>query len=613
MDGTVMVWDLATGAGRTLSSGAPLAEVAFSPTEPLLASTMGKEIWLWDPSSGTHRVLGAHDGRVQSVAFRRDGARLVSTSGDTTVRIWTIHQDGHGDGAPTILRGHEGLTAAAEFSPDGASIASVGMDNTVRLWDLASGSNRVVARSIWFNFHLGFSADGKRLLMLPYTQARIVDLTSDASRDLGPQGQGWAGAWSLDGRVIATGHDGVRVWNAETMTARLLVGQEMSVSTVAVSADGAWVAAGNTDGTIRVWPTPANRTSILHDLDGCNMQDLSNGGLLATACEDKTVRLLDMNTRRLITLRGHDAPIRRVALSRTREGRAYSMASDRTVRAWDIASGTSHVVWTFERGGEDLGCSDDGTRLLVSDGDTKDYVLDADSGATLCTLETTDGGAAQISPDGARVVYAAADVVKIMDVAGCQSRTLYKHEHGLGVSKLVFSADGRRVASGGYDTKVGLWDAEQGPRLLAGHAQIVTSAAFAPVGDVLVSSSPEARVRVWDARTGRALHVLETDGPGVNLDFTPDGRALFTSTSDDTMRVWDLESGETLWREPDTGKQGYAVSPDGKLVISSADDGMHVWPVVLPAPLPADIDALRAWLSSATTATIDSQNHAVTP
>ena len=70
------------------------------------------------------------------MAFSPDGKRIVSGSGDNTVRLWDA-DTGQPIGEP--LTGHTGAVTSVAFSPDGKRIASGSGDNTVRLWDADTG------------------------------------------------------------------------------------------------------------------------------------------------------------------------------------------------------------------------------------------------------------------------------------------------------------------------------------------------------------------------------------------------------------------------------------------------------------------------------------------
>ena len=67
---------------------------------------------------------------------------------------------------------------------------------------------------------------------------------------------------------------------------------------------------------------------------------------------------------------------------------------------------------------------------------------------------------------------------------------------------MTFSPDGRRLASGGFDGEVKVWDATTGQETLTLKEQtgIIACVAFSPDGHRLASASEDGTVKVWDAR-----------------------------------------------------------------------------------------------------------------
>jgi WD40 repeat protein len=103
----------------------------------------------------------------------------------------------------------------------------------------------------------------------------------------------------------------------------------------------------------------------------------------------------------------------------------------------------------------------------------------------------------------------------------------------------------------------------------------IRSFAFSPDGKLLASGSHDLRAAIWDARTGKRLHVLKHHGYVLAEQFSPRGGSLVTSSADGAAYVWNVATGQRrLLLVGGPGAVGAvnasAFSPDGTEVATAS-------------------------------------------
>jgi WD40 repeat protein len=87
-----------------------------------------------------------------------------------------------------------------------------------------------------------------------------------------------------------------------------------------------------------------------------------------------------------------------------------------------------------------------------------------------------------------------------------------------------------------------VWDAQTGQELLAlkGHSGFVSSVVYSPDGKRLATASTDKTVKVWYAETGQELLTVEGHSEYPNgVAFSADGHRLAGGSADGTVKIWD--------------------------------------------------------------------------
>ncbi|PJF35536.1 MAG: hypothetical protein CUN49_10060 [Candidatus Thermofonsia Clade 1 bacterium] len=313
LDGTLGVWDVATGARLQTLAGARSGfyAVAFSPDAALVAgaTTDQNAIRLWETESGRPAgILQGHRSQIVAIAFSADGAQIASGSSDQSVRLWDVVK---GAEQRTLEENKARVTALA-YSPDGALLAVGGSNGNVLLYEtrgykvtqtLEMGRTNVSS--------LAFSSDGKTLAVGAAAKIFLWDVASgrnltsfDAHR-----GSVISLTYSADGaRIISGGTDNaLRVFNANSTReeAQTRAEHARDLLHTVFSADGRFAAyATSGDPFVRLVSLADGSTQLIDNINTASALAFSRSAdLLAAASADNVILYNTTNLRIEATLR----------------------------------------------------------------------------------------------------------------------------------------------------------------------------------------------------------------------------------------------------------------------------------------------------------------------
>ncbi|TMQ12640.1 MAG: WD40 repeat domain-containing protein [Deltaproteobacteria bacterium] len=497
LDGTARLWDAATGRLiAVLHDGTQVSDAVFAGSELYLRSE-APTVSRWSAITGEPRGRAAtHTTRVTAIASDGRG-RLASASADGAVQIHAS------DGAVAATLAVQFPVTRLAFRPDGRQLALAG-GMEVQIWDIerrqriialhghaaevtaiefAPGGARIASSSDDGTVRLWDAATGQPLALIPSLEAiQWLAFAPDGSR-IAVGGAGGASVWSTRG-------DGLR--------AVFDVGEP--VSSVALRSDGGQVIACGSLGAVRAWPTREGAAPIaIQAATRCVAAITPDGAIAVTGDDDGALQTWDTASGR---------PLRELAPARAPRIYAITM-------------------------------SPDGRRVVTGHDDSAARVWDIATGRLIATLT---GHAQEIfattwSPDGARIATCSNDgTSRIWNaVSGDALRTLPLDGSCPG---LAFDAGGTRLATASRQIAQ-VFAGEAGPAdSYEGHQGTVSSVVFGPPG-LLVTTSLDTTVRIWDLATRQHLEAFALPEPVGEADITAD-RSLLAARSGDRVYLWEL-------------------------------------------------------------------------
>ena len=205
-------------------------------------------------------------------------------------------------------------------------------------------------------------------------------------------------------------------------------------------------------------------------------------------------------------------------------------------------------------------------------------LVELSTGRVLHELRTTKPfSAAAFSPDGRYLATASGSpllskdderATQLWDVASGKELARVRHEEP--ADRVAFNANGSQLASRVSNDVVVLDVSSGQQRALLHHERTVLAMAFSPRDAVLVTTTNDRLLHIWNLDEGTEATPIAHDDITNAIAFSPDGK--YFATSGETTRVWDVTSGAEVSRAPHTSGESMAFSPDGQFLAAASGD-----------------------------------------
>jgi WD40 repeat protein/uncharacterized caspase-like protein len=532
------LWDLTTKPSeRELGSTAKdYSPIKFSRNGRVVALAEGYTIKLWDVSTGRELpTLNVPNNGVLAdygstyVGFSADGKKIASGGFGTPTLLWETET-----GKQLLtLKGRSNMAYAVAFSADGNQLAAGGRTR----WDLRTGRGLRLTKSPSDKLFGMPSPDGKRIAMFAPNDNAITILETTTGRPLQTLTRSATGGgvelvyFSPDSRLLAARYmeaqapqgsqstggipsSQVKIWDVASGREVQTITLGSAPSKVGFSADGKSLITVAGQGEVVMWDVASgNRLrnfAAAPQNPMANMPSLPNVGSLPNP------------------------------------GKRGSMPTMPTMpNIADMNAMITNVLGTMTAGTmgktvTSIAFSPDG-RVLATGGVESKSNFDMGTLMNTANQKNSKGKKTNDPQDLLKdIKIENVGQVLLWDTATGQQVGAIKG-HGKGVTEVVFSRDGKLLASSGTDNTIKIWDVatKLELRTLVGHTANIESMDFSPDGRLLASASDEGSTFLWDPNTGEhLLTLISLDDGGEWMVVTPEG--LF----DGTPASWN----QILWR-----------------------------------------------------------------
>ncbi|KAG0304241.1 WD_REPEATS_REGION domain-containing protein [Linnemannia gamsii] len=250
-----------------------------------------------------------------------------------------------------------------------------------------------------------------------------------------------------------------------------------------------------------------------------------------------------------------------------------------SVQLWSIEAGLSeYILKADSTHARAVAFSPCGNQVAFASDNEFVILWDIHTSTAMFVLVTGSIFGVSYSPDGARIATGGKDgAVRVFDTQTGLLMWDLESRH-MSIHCIDYSPNGQWIITGHNTGELELWDTSTGelcPKWI-GHNGYVTGINFSPNSKWIASSSFDRTVKLWDAQTRVLVSMFAGHSEIVySVAFSPDGLQLASSGWDKTVRLWEVHSRGTGHDSHSSFDSVFSVaySPDGGHLVSGSKNG----------------------------------------